>query len=156
MKALKSLLLIASIGVLFTFSNCGGGGSTPEPVTDQQLAKLTGTWKATSVTYQAGALTTYSAFKLVLTGTKGTTSFNYTTSGNPTTLSPWKSSGTWAFGTDPVTMIVRDSGTDLLNMTYVVSATTLEIRFNYSGAGYPNQGRIDQVIGEWVFTFTKQ
>jgi hypothetical protein len=159
MKALKSLLLIASVGVLFTFSNCGGGGGTPEPVADQQLAKLTGTWNATSVVYQppSAPLTTYPNFKLVLSGTKGAASFNYTTSGNPATLSPWKSSGTWAFGTDPVTMMVRDSGVDLLDMTYVVSATTLEIRFNFPrDGGYPNQGRTEQVKGDWVFSFTKQ
>jgi hypothetical protein len=158
MKALKFFLLIASVGVLFTFSNCGGGGSTSEPITDQQLGKLVKTWKLTSVTLAGNAVTTpsYTGFQLAITGTKGQTSFNYTTSFPSTRpLSAWKSSGTWKFGTEPTTMITRDAGTaDELAMTYVVSGTTLQINFNYTGGGYST--RTDQVEGAWVFNFTAQ
>jgi hypothetical protein len=156
MKALKFILLVASVGVLFTFSNCGGGGSTPEPVADQQLAKLSGTWVATSVKYNTGTLTTYSAFKLVLSGNKGAASFGYTTSGNPAAASPWKGSGTWTFGTDPLTMMVRDTGSDKLDMNYVVNGNSLKITFNFTGSGYQNQGRTTLVNGDWEFNFTKQ
>ncbi|MFM9838964.1 MAG: hypothetical protein ACKVOQ_11910 [Cyclobacteriaceae bacterium] len=152
MKALKSLLLIVSIGVLFTLSNCGSPSPTPEPVADQQLAKLSKTWKITNVKLDgADKTTSYPGFQLIVTGTKGATSFGYTTSGRPL-LSAWKSSGTWAFGTDPLTMLVRDpdSTTDKLDMTYTVSESTLTISFNYQGAGYT---RTDVVKGAWVFTF---
>jgi hypothetical protein len=163
MKYLKFILVIASVGVLFTLSNCGGSGSTPEPVTDQQLVKLTKTWKLTSVTLKdAGNVTTDMSFAynttgakqftLVVTGTKGASSFAYTTSGNPASGSVWKGSSDWSFGTDPLTMIKRDNIAPV-NMTYVVSGTNLELKFNFTGAGYPSQGRVESTTGEWIFTF---
>ena len=54
MKALKLLVLMVAVGALFTFSSCGGGGTTPEPITDQQLTKLSKTWKLTAVTLTDG------------------------------------------------------------------------------------------------------
>ncbi len=168
MKALKLLVLMVAVGALFTFSSCGGGGSTPEPVADQQLTKLSKTWKLTAVT-RNGSPTDASAlaystsgtsqFKLTITGTKGTTSFAYTTTGNPATGSVWKGSGTWAFGSDPLTMIKRDAPVapattpPALEVTYTVTTTTLEVRFPFSGTGYTNQGRVEQTDGAWVFTF---
>jgi hypothetical protein len=152
MKALKSLLLIASIGALFTFSNCGGDKKTAEPVPDVQLGKLSKTWKISNVTLDGTDKTsTYPGFQLTITGTKGATSFGYTTTARPS-LSPWKSSGTWAFGADPVTMIVRDpdNTTDKLDMTYTVTESTLTVSFNYQGNGYT---RTDVVEGNWIFTF---
>lgn len=152
MKALKSLLLIASVGALVTFSSCGSDKKNTEPVPDVQLGKLSKTWKLTSVTLGGAPVTTpsYTGFQLAITGTKGATSFGYSATGRPS-LSPWKSSGTWAFGTDPVTMLVRDPATaDELAMNYAVTETTLQISFNYTGKGFT---RVDQVTGDWVFIF---
>ena len=164
MKALKAISLIAVIGVLFTLSNCGGGGTTPEPVADVQLAKLSKTWKLTAVTREGQDqsslyATTGTPFQLIITGTKGAASFGYTTKGNPPSASVWKGSGSWVFGTQPETMITRDPtggnppGTDKLEMSYTVTATTLEITFSFSGTGYPSQGRSEAVTGAWKFTF---
>ena len=152
MKALKSLLLMASVGVLFTLSNCGSPSPAPEPVADQQLAKLSKVWKVTNVKLGGADKTTaYPGFQLTVTGTKGATSFGYTTSGRPS-LSPWKANGTWAFGVEPLTMLVRDpdNTADKLDMTYTVNEATLTISFTYQGAGYT---RVDVVKGAWVFTF---
>jgi hypothetical protein len=155
MKALKLFLLITSVGALFTFSSCGPSPSPQVPVADQQFDKLSKPWKLTSVTLDGNPVTTpsYTGFQLAISGTKGQTSFNYTTTFASTRpLSTWKSSGTWKFGTEPTTMIVRDPGTaDELAMTYVVSATTLQITFTYSGPGYTT--RTDVVNGGWVFNF---
>lgn len=160
MKALKLLVLIAAVGTLFTFSNCGGGGSTPEPVTDQQLTKLTKTWKLTAVTLGGVDKSAFystsgnNQFKLTITGTKGASTFAYTTTGNPPSGSVWKGSSDWKFGTDPLTMIKRDLAlTPPLEVTYTVTSTTLEIRFTFSGPGYTNQGRTEETAGNWVFTF---
>ncbi len=158
MKALKSFLLIASVGVLFTFSNCGGGGSTPEPVADQQLAKLSKTWKLNTVTLgTADKKASYPSFVLTISGTKGQTSFGYKTTGNPTVKSVWKGNGSWSFGADPKTMLIRDPSitTDKLEMSYVVSETTLQIIFTFPDTlpGYDNQGRAEVVTGIWTFTF---
>jgi len=158
MKSFRFVLLLLSVGVLFSLTNCGGDSKPTEPIADQQLAKLSKTWKLTSVTLDGTAVTTpsYSAFQLVITGTKGATSFGYTTNGRPTgsgALSPWKASGTWSFVTgQETTLITRDpdNAADKLDMTYVVSESALEISFNFQGAGYP---RVDQVKGNWVFKF---
>ncbi|NOS56669.1 MAG: hypothetical protein HOP37_10500 [Cyclobacteriaceae bacterium] len=156
MKSLKFVLLLLSVGVLFSLTNCGGDSKPAESVADQQLTKLSKTWKLTSVTQQGAAVTTpsYSAFQLVMSGTKGATSFGYTTTGRPSTLSPWKASGTWAFVKDQETTLITrdpDNASDKLDMTYVVSESALEISFNFTGQGYP--GRTDQVTGNWVFKF---
>ncbi len=162
MKALKLLVLIVAVGALFTFSSCGGGGTTPEPVTDQQLTKLSKTWKLTAVTLTDGTGTNSMAafykvtgtdqFKLTITGTKGATTFAYTTTGNPPSGSVWKGSSDWKFGTDPLTMIQRDLSAKV-DMTYVLTSTTLTLTFNFTGSGYTNQGRTESTTGLWVYTF---
>jgi hypothetical protein len=166
MKALKLFVLMAAVGALFTFSSCGGGGTTPEPVTDQQLTKLSKTWKLTDVKLtdangtnsmsSAYNITGATQFKLTITGTKGATTFAYTTTGNPSKGSVWKGSSDWKFGTDPLTMLQRDLSAPL-NMTYTLTGTgtaaVLVINFDFSGTGYDGQGRTESTNGKWVFTF---
>src|SRR5258706_12312602 len=114
MKALRYIFLIGSVGSLLTFSNCGGGGSTPEPVADQQFTKLSSkTWTISTASFKgvdrtAEYTTTPNGvtgdpvpMKLTITGTKGTAStYQYSVAGRPP-LSPWPKSGNWEFGTDP-------------------------------------------------------
>ena len=156
MKALKFLTPILSLGFLLFIASCGSSPSPPESIPDQQLGKLSKTWKIKTVTLDGNAVTNppYTGFQLTITGTKGNTSFGYTTTGRPT-LSAWKASGTWAFGADPVTMITRDPDNiaDKLDMTYAIDAAgqNLQISFNYQGNGFT---RTDAVKGNWVFTFT--
>jgi hypothetical protein len=151
MKAFRILATVFSFGVILIFSGCGGNSTPPESLSDKQLGLLTQTWKASSVTLEDIPQTTWPNFQLTISGTKGvtTTPFSYSCTGRPT-LSPWQASGTWKFGTDPVTQIIRIE--DNLNMTYTVTATTLQIRFNFTGNGYP--GRVSNVAGNWVFNFT--
>jgi uncharacterized protein YjaZ len=154
MKSFKLILLLLSLGMLFSLANCGEKSKPAEPIADQQLTKLSKTWKLTSVTLNTNTVTqNYSAFQLVMTGTKGATSFGYTTSGRPS-LSAWKASGTWSFVKDQETTLITrdpDNTSDKLDMTYVVSESELQISFNFTGSGY--QGRTDQVTGNWVFKF---
>jgi hypothetical protein len=152
MKALRILSLLGLVVALLTYSSCKDDKPTPEPITDVQLGKLAKTWKVDAVTLDGvDKKADYTAFQLVMSGTKGNTSFGYTTSGRPS-LSPWKSSGTWEFGTAPETQIIRDKGTaDELPMTYAVTETTLSITFTFNGAGYT--ARTGVVKGQWVFTF---
>jgi hypothetical protein len=153
MKAAKLFITVIAIGSLFTFSNCGESKPAPEPVPDKQLRLLTQTWKVTNVTLGGSPQTGYQNMTLTIKGTKGGTTFNYEVTGRPA-LSPWKTSGTWKFGTDPVTQIIRDPdlANDILNMSYIVSdpAATLSITFNFTGGGYT---RTDEVKGNWEFTF---
>ncbi|MFM8849616.1 MAG: hypothetical protein ACKOE5_04410 [Cytophagales bacterium] len=160
MKTAKALIALVVLGCLFTFSNCGGGGGTPEPLANQQFTKLAGssskTWKLTAVTLDDKPQFTPSGsynnnFTLTISGTKGATSFDYAVAGRPP-LSPWKAGGKWFFGADVATQIVRDPDltADKLDMTYSVADNTLQLQFNYQGAGFT---RVDQVKGNWVFTF---
>ena len=155
MKVLKFLVAVFAVGTLFTFANCGGSNPPAEPIADKQLRLLTQTWKLTGVTLDGvDQKVNYPNFTLTISGTRGATSFNYKADGRPTSLSPWKASGTWKFGTDPATQITRDPDVtaDTLDMTYNVTdpAATLSIQFNFQGPGYTRTG---QVKGNWVFTF---
>ena len=153
MKALRILSLLGLVITLLTYSSCKDNKPTPEPITDVQLGKLSPkTWKVDAVTLDGvDKKVDYTAFVLNITGTKGNTSFGYTTLGRPS-LSPWKSSGSWEFGTAPETQIIRDKGTaDELPMTYAVTETTLSITFTFNGAGYTS--RTGVVKGQWIFTF---
>ena len=158
-KSAKILSMIALLGVLITYSNCGGKGGSEKPIQEVQLEKLSKTWKLTSVTldgvsknteYGAGGA---SPFSLTITGSPTATSYAYTTANRPS-LSPWKASGSWAYGTDVATQIVRDpdNSTDKLDLTYSVTDTQLQISFTFNGNGYTNT-REEVVKGAWVFTF---
>lgn len=152
MKAFKILTLIGLVALLLTYSNCKDDPAPAEPLTDVQLGKLAKPWKINTVTLDGvDKITDYTNFTLTLSGTKGNTSFGYSTTNRPS-LSPWKASGSWEFGTAPETQMIRDKGTvDELAMTYAVTETTLSITFTFNGDGYP--ARTGVVKGVWVFTF---
>jgi hypothetical protein len=153
---LKPLLSVLVIVALLGYSSCGPGSVTPTPPEEEQLALLSGTWKAAGGDVKLDNVskkTDYSGFQLTISGTPGATSFGYTTTGRPA-LSAWPSSGTWNFGANVTTDVVRDKGNTAkeLPMSYVVTENTLEITFQYAGAG---EARTDKVTGLWVFTLTK-
>ncbi len=145
MKSFKILLAVVLLGTLMTYSGCksnSGPGQTPQ---DAQLVALTKTWKFSSVTLDGTAQTGYTGFTLTVSSTPGQTTFGFNTAGRPA-LSPWPASGTFTFGTDFATQLVRD---DQVPITYSVSATQLQMSFNYSGAGFT---RINNVKGNWIYT----
>ena len=153
MKAFRILITIITVGSLLAYSGCKPKGGTPETTQDKQLGLLSTTWKIFSVSQGGTDVTSsWKGFSVAITGTKGATSFQYSCAGRPA-LSPWPASGTWAFGTDPVTQIIRDKGSvnDELAMTYSVNATKLQVGYNFPStrAGYT------KVDGDWVFTFNK-
>jgi hypothetical protein len=157
MKSLKFLLAGALLGVLLMYSGCGGGGDATPPPEDVQLGKLSKTWKTSAVTLDGTSqMASYQNFVLTISGTAGQTAngFNYSVTGRPS-LSPWPANGTFKFGADVATQLVRDDG---LPITYAVTETpapgTLQITFNYGGNGIA--GRVNQVQGNWVMTFTPQ
>lgn len=147
MKILRPILFVALAVTLFTYSGCKPSSKPGESIPDQQLKKISKTWKVTSVTLDGTAQTTYTNFQLTASGTAGSTTFGYSTTGRPP-LSPWPASGTFTFGTDPTTQLTRDDG---LPITYSVSDTQFQLTFNYSGNGIA--GRVNNVKGTWVMTF---
>lgn len=152
MKVLRILSLFSIVAVLLTYAGCKGKDPDPEPIADVQFDKLKKTWKINTVSLDGTDKTAdYTNFQLTFSGTKGVPPFDYSTSGRPS-LSPWKSSGKWDFGTAVETQIIRDKGTaDELAVSYNVTESTLTITFNFSGAGYP--ARTGVVSGDWSFNF---
>jgi len=144
----KTLFSLLVFGVLLSYSGCKDKKSEPEPITDQQIEKLSKPWTIDAVTLDGVVKTSdYANFTLTLSGTKGTTSIGYTTTNRPS-LSPWASSGSFTFdATTPETKMTRDDG---VPVTYSVSDTQLQTSFQYSGAGF---SRVSAVKGQWVFTF---
>lgn len=154
---LKPVLSLFIMAILLGYSGCGPP-SEPEPTEEEvKLEALSSTWKVGAngnVTLDGKPKKTdYSNFQLVITGTPGATSYQYTTSGRPA-LSPWPASGTWNFGNIISQDIIRDKGnaSKEVPMTYTVTDTQLEITFNYQGAG---EARTSEVKGTWIFTLTK-
>lgn len=149
----KIFVLVALLAVLLTYSGCDNT-KPPSPSDEEvQLGKLSKTWKAnsTSVTKDGVVQAGYDTFTLTLDGTVGAESFGYSTTGRPS-QSPWLSSGSWTFDTDPLTSLIRDKGTvDELKMTYTVTETTLQLTFTFNGNPYP--ARVNNVKGTWVMTF---
>jgi len=151
MKSARILTTVVSLGVILIFSGCGGKGTPAESTQDKQLGLLTHTWKVATVKQETTDVTTaWANFQLTISGTKGATTFNYSSANRPSTFGPWASSGTLTFGTDPVTQMIRE---DNLNITYTVTATTLQLNFNYTGSGYQGP-RFSNVTGNWQFNFT--
>lgn len=165
MKILRnSALSVLVILTMMTYSGCG-----PEPpektVEELQFEKLEGTWAATNgstVTRIDNDYTqTYKDAGFALTLSASNTSdqllFNYTAANRPFP-SPWPGSGKWRFSTaSPETLVIRDpdSGAgDPIEVTYIVTETTLELRFLFSGPGY--NSRTKEVDGQWVFILVKQ
>ncbi len=144
----KVLLSLVVFGVLLSYTGCKKKKGDPEPITDQQIEKLSKPWKIDVVTLDGVVKTSdYTNFTLTLSGTKGTTSIGYTTTNRPS-LSPWASSGSFTFdATTPETKLIRD---DAVPVTYSVSDIQLQTSFQYNGAGF---SRVSAVKGQWVFTF---
>lgn len=151
MKSTVKAILMGAVFAIFLISQgCKKDSGPGETIEDIQLGKLSKTWSFSSVQLDGVDQTGYDNFSLTISGTAGNTSFGYSVSGSPTP-NPWPASGTWSFGATPETQIVRDPGTaDELDLTYSVSATQLQITFNFSGSGYPG-GRTSNVNGQWVF-----
>ncbi len=149
----KVLLSLVVFGVLLSYTGCKKKKGDPEPITDQQIEKLSKPWKVDAVTLDGvlqngtNGTSDYTNFTITLSGTKGTTSIGYTTTNRPS-LSPWASSGSFTFdATTPETKLIRD---DTVPVTYSVSDIQLQTSFQYNGIGF---SRVSAVKGQWVFMF---
>jgi len=138
--------------LLFVFAGVSSCSSEDEvSLEDKQLKKLIKSWKAISVTQDDNPVLGYQNLELILVRNGST--LTYETSNTPVEYSTWPQSGTWILGDDVVTQMVRDSGTiDELNMTYTVTSTELEIKFQFAGLGYPG-GKVSALHGQWVYKF---
>jgi hypothetical protein len=151
-----SLLLLVSAVVFF--SNCGGGDDPEQSEEEIQLDKLkAGTWNLISASDGTDRTAEYPGMTLTFSGSfsaGGTYSYSSTATSWPS-ISPWEDAGTWKFVSGSVSSkIIRLSDDEEMNYSLTNSDKQLTISFNYTGPGF-NNGRVESVEGDWVFTFTR-
>jgi len=137
--------------VILCYTGCGSDDETEASVTEQQIEKLKGSWKATTVSLDEVAQNEFDAFTLAITANTAT-SIHYTIAGNPD-YSPWVSEfgGRFTFDErDPAAYLVRE---DDVSIKYCVTATTLVMEFTYEEES--EGGRQASVAGNWKFTFER-
>lgn len=152
-KIIAPVVLLATALTLF---DCGK--DSPAPAKEQvQLDKLKKTWTLVSVTLDgadkkapAGQIET--SFSLTFSGTFNSSNpkgpYNFTVTGTEAP-SPWPVSGTWLFGDDAESQIIRQN--DNVAISYTISPSgQLTLTFVCSGCNYPG-ARTETVDGTWVF-----
>ena len=160
---LLSLLILASIAGFYT--GCKHHDDEQKTVEETQLGKLKSVWTLESANDGQDrtadfADTNNPELKLTIEGNyvDGGT-YNYSFTGHRPNPSPWPVSGTWKFGTNKLTDIIRDPGSGSeTTMNYQVTDTNLIITFNVADGsdGWPGgNSRTRSVSGDWTFTFTK-
>lgn len=160
MKFLQKKGLLLVLASLVLVSACKKGDD-PQPIEQVQLGKLVKVWNIESAFLGAvDRSNDFTNFKLELKGSFGATGgvYQYTVTGTRPSPSPWPASGTWKFGAEPTSSIIRDSNADEVLVTYVLSADgqtlTLDFTVPTGSTGWPGSARTEQVEGDWTFTFT--
>ena len=145
--------MLTSLSGLGMFIACSSDEQPQPGIEEQQLQKLAKVWVANTVTRNGVAQSGYENFRLSLS--RATASpFPFQTNNRPSS-SPWPASGTWTFGNDPLTQLIREpASAQQLSMEYTVSATELQLSFTFSGTGFT--GKSKSVDGQWVFKFNPQ
>jgi hypothetical protein len=144
-----SLAIIASAASLFM--GCGGDDKKGKSEQDTQLELLNGTWNANSVTLDGSAPSAnHDNFVLTINASAGNTTMTYSDTGRPS-VSPWPGTGTFTFGTNVKSDLVRD---DAVDISYTVDGNSLVMTFTFNKDPYAG-GRISSVTGQWRFEFTK-
>lgn len=151
-----SLLVLAAIAVFYI--SCDGGGGENQSEQEKQFNKLKFSWTLTEANDGTDRTDDFANLVLTLQGSfaEGGT-FQYSFTGTRPNPSPWPASGTWKFGANPSTQIIRDpESNDELDLTYEQSDKTLVISFNVQD-GHPGWAgsRAGSVSGDWTFTFVK-
>src|SRR6267154_1963038 len=99
-----SLLIVAILA-----GGCGSKHNAPS-TEEIQVNKLNTTWKFKSVVKDGVDEPGYDNLKLTISGSASSKSNVYAVAGRPG-KSPWPAGGTWVFGSDVMTKLVRDKGT---------------------------------------------
>jgi hypothetical protein len=144
-----SLLVLVSMSVFFAGCDKGEGNKTSTQ--DKQIAKLVGVWEAVDVDFDGTTPDGYETFTITITGDAGDQELGYSTANHP--AGPWPNSGTFEFGSDVTSTLIRSG--DELTVNYVVTGDQLTLSFDdYAGDTF-DAGRTESIAGDWTFTFTK-
>jgi hypothetical protein len=162
MKLASRILSLMILVLISTFyMSCGEKEEKKATEEKLQLDKLKSVWTLVSANDGQDRTADFTGpLKLTLAGNyvEGGT-YNYSFTGTRPDPSPWPADGTWKFGTNKSTEIIRDpGGINEIAMTYQVTATDLIIYFNVPDGSSGWEGgtsRISSVTGDWTFTFSK-
>jgi hypothetical protein len=153
-----SLLIIAIITTFYT--GCKKDDEDEKTEEQKQLDKLKGVWTLESANDGGDRTADFPKLVLTISGNyvqDGT--YNYSFTGTRPDPSPWPQNGTWKFGTNKSTQIIRDpGGASEIEMTYQVTDTNLILSFTVPDGSTGWTGgtsRTRSVSGNWTFTFTK-
>lgn len=160
MKFVARFLSLAVLaGAAIFIASCGGDDTDPKSEEETQLELLSKTWTLTDAELDnTPRFADFPGMKLTLSGafTSGGI-YNFDITGTTPDPSPWPSDGTWKFGADVKTQMIRNPGSganaENLEMTYELSGNTLKISFRCEDCDFDG-GRVASVDGEWDFTFT--
>src|SRR6187551_1310474 len=141
MKLYSRIMIVLGLTAVF-LASCDNKNEDPSPK-EVQLNNLSGTWKVSSATVDGSDVKSdYAAFELTLSGSANADVFAYGVTGRPD-LSPWPAGGTWKFGADLNSDLVRDPATaDELSMDYSITGSQLTVKFIFNGVGY-NGSRVN-------------
>lgn len=159
--ATRILSLLILVMVTTLYMGCRDEKDDKKTVEQTQLEKLKGVWVLKNATDGDPRTDDFQNLVLTLAGTyvEGGI-YDYSFTGTRPDPSPWPVEGKWKFGTNKATEMIRDpGGVNEINMTYQVTGSDLIISFTVpdNSQGWPGgTSRIRSVIGDWVFTFTKQ
>jgi len=158
---IRTLSLLAIASLTLFFANCGGDDGDPKSEEEVQLDKLKGTWEVVSAELEGNPGAQIDTdFTLTISGTfdsdspEGPYSFSVTGTQAP---SPWPPSGTWEFGGDPKTQIVRLN--DNMGIVYSIDSGSgnLTLLFSCPTGGCQFAGaRTKEVEGDWEFVLSPQ
>lgn len=159
--ATRILSLLVMVSLATFYMSCDNGGGDDQTEEQKQLIKLNSSWTLASASEGGTPRTDFTDLVLTISGTyaqNGTYAYSFTgTRPNP---SPWPVTGTWKFGTNVVSDLVRDPGTaNEIPMNYSISDTQLTINFTVpeGHTGWAGgSSRVKKVTGNWSFVFTKQ
>ena len=151
MKIARNYFLAASFLIVGVVCSCGKKEGETDAVT-LQMNRLTGTWKVSAARKEGVLQSGYENCKITLSGNAKEELYDYSITGVPA-ISPWTGIGTWKFGANAETQIVRDPSTSYaVNVDYVVSESALQLAFEYAVSA----GRTESAGGYWIFTFAKE
>lgn len=132
---------------------CQDDDNHSKTAVEAQTEKLTGRWKATTVTLDGAVQEAYTETVFTLSPLTAGTNMSYTIEENPSD-GPWRtaSGGRLFFDTQDVTKYLTRE--DEVRISYDVTATTLVFEFTYAEPS--STGRTDGVVGDWKFVLTKE
>ena len=146
------------VGVTIFSSSCDNDDDPGKTEEETQLEKLKAApWQLISANDGTDRTSEYPGMTLTYSGsfsTGGTYAYTSSATSWPS-ASPWKQNDSWKFVAGSTSRkLIRLS--DDTEMTYALSNShkQLTLTFDYAGPGF-NNGRVEEVEGQWVFTFTR-